>query len=249
MSGCVAVQPAGRGLVAVALLGDGQADDADAGVGHRREHRLRVLAGDEHVLHHVDDAAGSRRRGRARARCRRSPAARAGRAGRADEADADDAPVAAGRRHRLGDVERAVGAEEGAEAEVDDADAGARAGRARVSRGGSAGKPASVDGKDGAVDVLRGGRGEEDGGAGDVVGLAPAAGGDAVEDRLVAVGVGAQGLGVVGLDVAGRDGVDVDALRRPLVGERAWSGRRRRAWRRCRRARGCRPGRRAARRC
>ena len=69
------------------------------------------------------------------------------------------------------------------------------------------------------MDVLRGRRGEEDGGAGDVLGLAPAAGRDAVEDRLVAGRVGAQRLGVVGLDVAGRDRVDVDALRRPLVGE------------------------------
>ena len=113
---------------------------------------------------------------------------------------------------------RAVGAEEGAEAEMDDADAGAGP-AGRVRRGVSAGKPASVDGEDGAVDVFRRRRGEEDGGAGDVGGLAPAAGRDAVEDRLVAVGVGAQRLGVVGLDVAGRDGVDVDAARRPLVGE------------------------------
>ena len=84
------------------------------------------------------------------------------------------------------------------------------------------------------MDVVRGGRGEEDGGAGDVGGLAPAAGGDAVEDRLVAVGVGAQGLGVVGLDVARRDGVDVDAASPPTRWRGAWSGRRRRAWRRCR---------------
>ena len=81
------------------------------------------------------------------------------------------------------------------------------------------GKPASVDGQDRAVDVLRRRRREEDGGAGDVGRLAPAAGGDALEDRAAAVGVGAQGLGVVGLDVARRDGVDVDALRRPLVRE------------------------------
>ena len=79
--------------------------------------------------------------------------------------------------------------------------------------------------------------------------LAPAAGRDAVEDRAVAVGVGAQRLGVVGRDVARRDGVDVDAPAPPTRWRAAWSARRRRASRRCRRGRGCRPGRRAARRC
>ena len=38
MSGWCAVEPAGRGLVAIALLGDGEADDADARVGHGGEH-------------------------------------------------------------------------------------------------------------------------------------------------------------------------------------------------------------------
>ena len=81
--------------------------------------------------------------------------------------------------------------------------------------------------------VLRGRGGEEDGGAGDVGRLAPAAGRDAVEDRLVAVGVGPQRLGVVGLDVARGDGVDVDAASPPTRWRAAWSARRLRAWPRC----------------
>ena len=56
--GVVAVEAAGGGLVAVALLGDGEADDADARVGHGGEDGLRVLAGDEDVLDDVDDARG-----------------------------------------------------------------------------------------------------------------------------------------------------------------------------------------------
>ena len=51
-----------------------------------------------------------------------------------------------------------------------------------------------------------------------------------------ALGVGAQRLGVVGLDVARRDGVDVDALRRPFVGEELRQAGDAAAWRRCRTA-------------
>ena len=125
MSGCVAVQSPGRGLVAVALLGDGQADDADPGVGHRREHRLRVLAGDEDVLDRLDDARGLAGGAELERGVGEVLGAEQVALGRAHQADADDAPVAAGSLHRLGDVDRAVGAEEGAEPEVDDADAGA----------------------------------------------------------------------------------------------------------------------------
>ena len=133
--GMVGVEPAGRGLVAVALLGDGEADDADAGVGHGCEDGAGVLAGDQHVLHDVDDArrlavGAELERGVGEA-LRREEVALVG----TDQADADDAPVAAGLAHRLGDVDGAVGAEEGAEAEMDDADAGAGAGGAGEARG------------------------------------------------------------------------------------------------------------------
>ena len=219
--------------------------------------------------------------------------------------------------HRLGDVDGAVGAEEGAEAEVDDADAGAGPG-ARVRRGrqrargppvrgrgppvgghsarrcaqilvgaacaraggalaapalpallsrflderrgwrgargrgaaaGSAGKPASVDGEDGAVDVAAAGEARKTAAPAMSEGSPQRPAGMRSRIARRAVGVGAQGLGVVGLDVAGRDGVDVDALAPPTRWRGAWSGRRRRAWRRCRRGCGCRPGRRGARRC
>ena len=240
---------------------------------------LGVLAGDEHVLDDVDDArglaVGAELEGGVGEALRREQVALVG----ADQADADDAPVAAGLRHRLGDVDGAVGAEEGAEAEVDDADAGAgpaagqargvsgqaglrrwgrpwrheRAGarsQRRMRAGGAlaARTPALLQvleqgakrrrSQDIEVPAVRvsgqaslrrragwcrgcSARGEARKTAAPAMsdGLAPAAGGDAVEDRLVAVGVGAQGLGVVGLDVAGGDGVDVDAAGRPLVGE------------------------------
>ena len=67
--------------------------------------------------------------------------------------------------------------------------------------------------------VVRGGREQEYGGVADIAGLAPAAGRDARQDRCAAVRVVAQRLGVVGDDIARRDGVDVDALGRPLAGE------------------------------
>src|SRR4051812_22907680 len=46
--------------------------------------------------------------------------------------------------------------------------------------------PAAVHDEQVAVDVRRGGRGEEDGGAGDILRVAPAAGGDAFENLPVA---------------------------------------------------------------
>jgi hypothetical protein len=69
------------------------------------------------------------------------------------------------------------------------------------------------------VDVVAGGGGEEDGGSGEVFGVAPATGGNAIEDLTGALGIVLQGLGVVGGEVAGGDGVDVDAAGGPLVGE------------------------------
>jgi hypothetical protein len=80
--------------------------------------------------------------------------------------------------------------------------------------------PAAVHGENSAGDVIAGRRAEVEGGAGDVFGLAPACGGDALEDLAVAGLVGPEGLGVGSGEVAGCDGVDLDAFGGPLVGER-----------------------------
>ncbi len=80
--GMVGVEPAGGGLVAVALFGDGEGDDADGRVGHGGEDGGGVFAGDEDVLDDVDDPGGLAVRGRVRGRCRRSPGGRGRRAGR-----------------------------------------------------------------------------------------------------------------------------------------------------------------------
>ena len=69
------------------------------------------------------------------------------------------------------------------------------------------------------MEIIGGGAAEEDEGAAEVGGFAPAGGGDAGEDGGVAGFVGAEGGGVVGGDVAGGDGVDVDAFAGPFVGE------------------------------
>lgn len=70
------------------------------------------------------------------------------------------------------------------------------------------------------MDVGGGGRTEEDRGAGQVVGLAPASGGDAIHDGPIPLGIAAQGGRVVGGDVARHDGVDVDSLAGPFIGQR-----------------------------
>ena len=84
---------------------------------------------------------------------------------------------------------------------------------------GLAAHPAAVYGEDGSGDVVAGGGAEEEGGSGEVLGLAPAGGGDAFEDLAVAGLVGLEGFGVGGGEVAGGDGVDLDAFGGPLVGE------------------------------
>ncbi len=204
---------------------------------------------DEHVLDDLDHARDLAVWAEFDARYRRSPAARDGRARRALEADAEDAPVAARGRpspRRCRSPHAPGRRRRGRDGRCRSPGAAGRIGR------GAGDQRASQPPSTGMIAPCRyfaAGRGEEDGGAGDVVGLAPAAGGDALEDRPVAGRVGAQGLGVVGLDVARRDGVHVDALRRPFVGEELRQARRPRAWTRCRRGRGCRPGTTAARRC
>ena len=83
----------------------------------------------------------------------------------------------------------------------------------------SAAAPAAVDGHDVAGEVVARVGGEEDDGAFEVGGFAPAVGGDALEDFEGALGVGLEGGGVVGAHVAGGDGVDLDAVGGPFVGE------------------------------
>ena len=60
----------------------------------------------------------------------------------------------------------------------------------RITNASLARKPAAVDGERETVQIVGGGRREEDDGAGEVLGRAPAAGRNPVEDRAVAVGVG-----------------------------------------------------------
>ena len=79
--------------------------------------------------------------------------------------------------------------------------------------------PAAIDGEHRAGDVVAGGGAQVERCAGEVLRLAPAGGGDALEDLAVAGLVGLQGFGVGGGEVAGGDGVDLNVLRRPLVGE------------------------------
>ena len=83
----------------------------------------------------------------------------------------------------------------------------------------SAAAPAAVDGHDGAAEAIARGGDEEDNGAPEVGGFAPAVGGDAVEDFEGARGVGLKGGGVVGAQVAGSDGVHRNAVGGPFVGE------------------------------
>ena len=84
---------------------------------------------------------------------------------------------------------------------------------------GSARQPAAVNGECVAMDIGGGARCQEHGRAANVVGVAPAAGGDALLDLAVARFVGLQRGSVVGGDIARRDGVYIDAPGRPFVCE------------------------------
>ena len=80
-------------------------------------------------------------------------------------------------------------------------------------------EPAAVYYQDMAVNIVAGGRCKKDGCPGQIVGVAPAAGGNAFEDLTGTFGVALEGFGIVGVHIAGRDGIDVDALGGPLIGE------------------------------
>src|ERR1017187_8772464 len=70
-----------------------------------------------------------------------------------------------------------------------------------------------------AVDIVAGGGGEKHSRAGEVFRVSPASGRNPIENLARAFGIVLQSLSVVGGEVSGRDGVYVDALRSPLIGE------------------------------
>ena len=55
--GVAFVELAGRGIVAVALLGDGERDDADRWIRHGFNELSALSVGVEHIEHRADDAA------------------------------------------------------------------------------------------------------------------------------------------------------------------------------------------------
>ena len=70
------------------------------------------------------------------------------------------------------------------------------------------------------MDIRRGRRAQIDSRPRDIGRVAPTSGRDTVKDRLAAVRIGPQSIGIVGYYIAGGDGVDVDALARPLIGQK-----------------------------
>ena len=99
-----------------------------------------------------------------------------------------------------------------------------RTDEAREDRGGalqhSAAHPSAVHDQHMAVHVIGCLRSEKHRRARHIVRRAPSSCGNALGDLAVSLRILTQRLGVVGLHVAGRDGVDVDAVSRPLVRER-----------------------------
>ena len=111
-------------------------------------------------------------------------------------------------------------------------------------------QPAAVDGQDMAVDIVRrrARRGTPPRRR-DPSGSPQRPAGMRSRIWRLRVLVGLQRRGVVGRDIARRDGVDVDALGRPFVGQQLSQAADARSWMRYSWARGCRPGRSASRRC
>ena len=81
----------------------------------------------------------------------------------------------------------------------------------------SSSQPASVDDEYVAVNVIAGARGEEDGGAGDVFRIAPAARRNSFENLSVARFVSLKRGGVGRAHVARGDCVDVDSVFGPFI--------------------------------
>src|SRR5690606_38614745 len=82
-------------------------------------------------------------------------------------------------------------------------------------------QPAADDRNDGTVHVVGSRCEQEDGDIAYILRPTPAAGRDARKDGGTSIGICAQRRGVVGFDIAGRDGVYVDVLGRPFVGQYA----------------------------
>src|SRR5688500_1369770 len=78
-------------------------------------------------------------------------------------------------------------------------------------------QPAAIDGDDGAVNVCRGVRRQEDGHTFDVFRRAPAAGGNARQNVPASFRIVSQRLGIVGSHVSRRDRVHIDGMRRELI--------------------------------
>src|SRR3569833_3359945 len=76
--------------------------------------------------------------------------------------------------------------------------------------------PPAVHNQHVAADIGTSPASQEDDAPLEVIGIPPAAGGDAGRDAGQAVGIGQQNRDHVGVDVAGGDGVDVDAAGGPL---------------------------------
>ena len=116
------IERAGRGVVAVALLGHGQRDDVDARIGDAPHQRRRVGSGEERLAHRADHAQRDAIL-RARDHAVKPVLGRERRGGaRRLHRNAEDAPARIGRQHAVGE-HRLMRAVECAEAQVDDADA------------------------------------------------------------------------------------------------------------------------------
>src|SRR5580658_1547592 len=83
-----------------------------------------------------------------------------------------------------------------------------------------AGEPAAVNNENVSADVVAGGRGKEDGSPSDILRRTPSRSRYTFKDLSGACGVILQSLREVRSHVSGGDGVDLDAARRPLVGQR-----------------------------
>lgn len=89
-----------------------------------------------------------------------------------------------------------------------------------INQPGLAAEPAAVDRQIDAVDVIGSAGCQKDGRAGQVVRQAPAAGRDAFQDLAAANRIIHQGFVHVGIDITWRDAIDVNAQRRPFIGQR-----------------------------
>ena len=117
------IEPAGRRILAIALLGDREADDAAGRLRHRGQHRRRTLGRDQQRAHAADDAGANAgavalQRG-VEPSLRRQAVALVGPL----QADAGDPPRARLDREQIVGVGGHMGAHERTQTEMHDADA------------------------------------------------------------------------------------------------------------------------------